>query len=144
MGMDKIDNVKSAIASATAVDSNKRPSIVTPASNNEGRQAGVVASAAVNPVSRSKSVSTVSSKTLTETLERSEEKVREAVEEINSELVKLQSEVGFSVDGKGANLVVTVKRKESGEIVRQIPSEMALKLAANLEKLKGLIVDDFS
>ena len=145
MGMDKIDNVKSAIASATAVDSKKRPGIVTPASNSDVGQAGVmVASSAVNPVSHSKSVSTVSSKTLTETLERSEEKVREAVEEINSELVKLQSEVGFSVDGKGANLVVTVKRKESGEIVRQIPSEMALKLAANLEKLKGLIVDDFS
>ena len=123
----------------------KRPSIVAPASNNEVGQVGpAVASTAVNPVSPSKSVSTVSSKTLTETLERSEEKVREAVEEINSELVKLQSEVGFSVDGKGANLVVTVKRKESGEIVRQIPSEMALQLAANLEKLKGLIVDDFS
>ena len=145
MGMDKIDNVKSAIASATAVDSKKRPGIVTPASNNDVGQAGAaVASIAVKPVSHSKSVSTVSSKTLTETLERSEEKVREAVEEINSELVKLQSEVGFSVDGTGANLVVTVKRKESGEIVRQIPSEMALQLAANLEKLKGLIVDDFS
>ena len=144
MGMDKIDNVKSAIAFATAVESKKRPGIVTPVSNNEGRQAGAVASTAVNPVSRSNNISTVSSKTLTETLERSEEKVREAVEEINSELVKLQSEVGFSVDGTGANLVVTVKRKESGEIVRQIPSEMALQLAANLEKLKGLIVDDFS
>ena len=59
-------------------------------------------------------------------------------------MVKLQSEVGFSVDGKGADVVVTVKRKESGEVVRQIPSEMALQLAANLEKLKGLIVDDFS
>ena len=145
MGMDKIDNVKSAIAPATAVDSKKRPGIVTPASNNDVGQAGVaVASTAVNRVNHSKSVSTISSKTLTDTLERSEEKVKEAVEEINSELVKLQSEVGFSVDGKGANLVVTVKRKESGEIVRQIPSEMALKLAANLEKLKGLIIDDFS
>ena len=74
MGMDKIDNVKSAIASATAVDSKKRPGIVTPASNNEGRQAGVVPSTAVNPVSRSKSVSTVSSKTLTETLSAAKRK----------------------------------------------------------------------
>ena len=112
MGMDKIDNVKSAIAPATAVDSKKRPGIVASASNSDVGYAGVtVASSAVNSVSHSKNVSTVSSKTLTETLERSEEKVREAVEEINSELVKLQSEVGFSVDGKGANLVVTVKEK---------------------------------
>ena len=145
MGMDKIDNVKSAIASAAAVDSKKRPGTVTPASKTEAGQAGTtVTSTAVNPVSHSKSVSTISSRTLTDTLERSQERVREAVEEINSELVKLQSEVGFSVDGKGADVVVTVKRKESGEVVRQIPSEMALQLAANLEKLKGLIVDDFS
>ena len=35
MGMDKIDNVKSAITSATAVDSKKRPGVVAPGSNNE-------------------------------------------------------------------------------------------------------------
>ena len=40
MGMDKIDNVKSAIASATAVDSKKRPGVVAPASNNDVGQAG--------------------------------------------------------------------------------------------------------
>ena len=144
MGMDKIDNVKSAITSATAVDSKKRPGVVASGSNNGVEKVRPAISTLVKPVDPSNKKSAVSAKTLTETLERSEEKVREAVEEINSELVKLQSEVGFSVDGKGANLVVTVKRKESGEIVRQIPSEMALQLAANLEKLNGLIVDDFS
>jgi uncharacterized FlaG/YvyC family protein len=38
---------------------------------------------------------------------------------------------------------VTVKRKESGEIVRQIPSETILKLAHNFEKLKGVLLDEF-
>ena len=50
-----------------------------------------------------------------------EEKVKDAVKEINNELVKLQSELGFSVDKVANDVVVTVKRKESGEIVRQIP-----------------------
>jgi len=144
MGMDKLDNVKSAIASATAVDSKKRPGTAASASHNENSTIRSVSPKTIDSISQPRNKSAVSSKTLTETLERSEERVREAVEEINSELVKLQSEVGFSLDGKGSDVVVTVKRKESGEIVRQIPSEMALQLAANLEKLIGLIVDDFS
>ena len=57
------------------------------------------------------------------------------------ELVKLQSELGFSVDKVAKEVVVTVKRKESGEIVRQIPSETVLKLAHNFEKLKGMLLD---
>ena len=35
--------------------------------------------------------------------------------QINNELVKLQSELGFSVDKVANDVVVTVKRKESGE-----------------------------
>ena len=61
--------------------------------------------------------------------------------ELQNELVKLQSELGFSVDKVAKEVVVTVKRKESGEIVRQIPSETALKLAHNYEKLKGILLD---
>ena len=144
MGMDKIDNVKSAVASSAAVDSKKRPGIVASNSNNENGKVQTVARSTVKPIDTSSKLSAAPSKTLADSLERSEEKVKQAVEEINSELVKLQSELGFSVDGKGGEVVVTVKRRESGEIVRQIPSEMALQLAANLEKLKGLIVDDFS
>jgi flagellar protein FlaG len=86
--------------------------------------------------------SSISNKTLAETLKTNEEKVRAAVKEINNELVKLQSELGFSVDKVANDVVVTVKRKESGEIVRQIPSETALKLAHNFEKLKGVLLDE--
>ena len=83
------------------------------------------------------------SKALAETVKVNEEKVKDAVKEINNELVKLQSELGFSVDKVANDVVVTVKRKESGEIVRQIPSETVLKLAHNFEKLKGVLLDDF-
>ena len=40
--------------------------------------------------------------------------------------MKLQSELGFSVDKVANDVVVTQKREESGEIVRQIPSGTAL------------------
>jgi flagellar protein FlaG len=38
-------------------------------------------------------------------------------------------------------VVVTVKSRESGEVVRQIPSEVALRVAHNLEDMKGLLQD---
>ena len=142
MGMDKVNNIKSAIASAGLdVNNSKR---VKPA---EGRNSS---NSKVNPVTQGlqtrldtslKSELVATTKTLAETLKINEEKVRAAVKEINNELEKLQSELGFSVDKVANDVVITVKRKESGEIVRQIPSETVLKLAHNLEKLKGVLLD---
>ena len=105
----------------------------------------------VNTVSSNKQVSShakrnstpsLNLKSPSETLKANEERVRAAVEELNKELVKLQSELGFSVDKVANDVVVTVKRKESGEVVRQIPSEAALKLSQNLKDLKGILLDE--
>ena len=139
--MDKL-NIKSAVASATLSQSSakgSKPLARDLTSTNKGS-----ANAVPSRVKTTKSTldkSSISNKTLVETLKTNEEKVRAAVKEINNELVKLQSELGFSVDKVAKEVVVTVKRKESGEIVRQIPSETALKLAHNFEKLKGILLD---
>ena len=142
MGMDKV-NIKSAVASAT-LSQNKakgsKPLVHDIASTNKGSVNA--AQSRVNTVNSTLSKSSIKNKTLAETLKTNEEKVRAAVKEINNELVKLQSELGFSVDKVANDVVVTVKRKESGEIVRQIPSETALKLAHNFAKLKGVLLDE--
>jgi flagellar protein FlaG len=143
MGMDKVNNIKSAIASAR-LDVNNSKSVKLA----EGRSSS---NSKVNPVTQGvqtkldtplNNKSVAITKTLAETLKSNEEKVRAAVKEINNELEKLQSELGFSVDKVANDVVITVKRKESGEIVRQIPSETVLKLAHNLEKLKGVLLDE--
>ena len=139
--MDKL-NIKSAVASATLSQNSVKgfkPLAPDVASTKKGS-----ANAVQSRVKTTKSTldkSSIGNKTLAETLKINEEKVRAAVKEINNELVKLQSELGFSVDKVAKEVVVTVKRKESGEIVRQIPSETALKLAHNFEKLKGILLD---
>ena len=140
--MDKINNIKSAVASAISHASNPKGVQPLESKNSPSNKA-----ASVKEVSRTKGVTTLqsesvaSTKTLAKTLKSNEEKVKAAVEEINNELVKLQSELGFSVDKVANDVVITVKRKESGEVVRQIPSEAALKLAHNFEKLKGVLLD---
>ena len=140
--MDKL-NIKSAVASATLSQNSAKGS--EPLAPDVASTNKVSANTVQSPVKTTKSTldkSSISNKTLVETLKTNEEKVRAAVKEINNELVKLQSELGFSVDKVAKEVVVTVKRKESGEVVRQIPSETALKLAHNFEKLKGVLLDE--
>jgi flagellar protein FlaG len=143
MGMDKFDvlkaNLVSSVSSTSTNDKSERL---------DGARAKSTISNTSPSLKKENSVPVIKesanqSKALTETLKVNEEKVRDAVKEINNELVKLQSELGFAVDKVANDVVVTVKRKESGEIVRQIPSETILKLAHNFEKLKGVLLDEF-
>jgi flagellar protein FlaG len=48
----------------------------------------------------------------------------------------------FTVDEITNRVVLTVSDKESGEIIRQIPSSQVLKAAHNIEQLKGILFDD--
>ena len=142
MGMDKV-NIKSAVASAAFSQNSakvSKPLVRDVASTN--KVSADTGASRVKTTNTTINKSSSSNKTLAETLKTNEEKVRAAVKEINNELVKLQSELGFSVDKVANDVVVTVKRKESGEIVRQIPSETVLKLAHNFEKLKGVLLDE--
>ena len=87
------------------------------------------------------SATTKLSEITSETLAKKQINLQQAVEQINSELTSLQSDIGFSVDFETNKNVVTVTRKDSGEVVRQIPSETVLNVARNIEKLKGVLFD---
>ena len=141
--MDKLDNIRGVLRNP---QQNLRSQGVSKAVDIESPDKTPISIS--SPVSEKsspslKDVSSEFSKSLASSRKLNEERVREAVEEINKELFKLQSELGFSVDKVANDIVVTVKRKESGELVRQIPSETVLKLAHNFEKLKGVFLDDF-
>ena len=141
--MDKVNGIKSAIASVNLdADNSKSPKLAEGRSSSTSKVTSVAQGTQIKLNTSLKGKSVATTKTLAETLKINEEKVREAVKEINNELEKLQSELGFSVDKLANDVVITVKRKESGEIVRQIPSETVLKLAHNLEKLKGILLDE--
>lgn len=141
--MDKLDSIRGILSNPQQnLRSQSASKAVDVASSKK------VSTSVSNPLSEKsssslKDVSSEISKSLALSRELNEERVREAVKEINKELFKLQSELGFSVDKVANDIVVTVKRKESGEVVRQIPSETVLKLAHNFEKLKGVFLDDF-
>ncbi|MDA9690090.1 flagellar protein FlaG [Betaproteobacteria bacterium] len=140
--MEKLDNIRSAVVSTTKSNAKPNPAgAVIDSSQAKSTQLSIIKST-VKPPEVTSSATAKNSKMLAETIKNKEEKVREAVKEINNELAKQQSELGFSVDKVAKDVVVTVKRKETGEVVRQIPSETILKLAHNFEKLKGILLDE--
>ena len=141
--MDKIDNIRGVLVNPQQNLRSQGLSKVVDVESPDKPSVSISTRIQEKTSSSLKEVSSELSKSLALSRELNEERVREAVEEINKELFKLQSELGFSVDEVANDIVVTVKRKESGEVVRQIPSETVLKLAHNFEKLKGVFLDDF-
>lgn len=69
------------------------------------------------------------------------QQLQEATEQLNRQMQRNQRDLSFSVDDAANKIVVTVKSAASGEVIRQIPSETALKVAHNLADAKGLLED---
>jgi flagellar protein FlaG len=67
--------------------------------------------------------------------------LEEATEHMNQQMRRNSRDLCFSVDDVANTVVVTVKNRESGEVVRQIPNEVALRIAHNLEDMKGWLQD---
>ena len=65
--------------------------------------------------------------------------LQEAVSMLNQQMSSTKRGLGFQVDEAVGGPVVTVRSAESGEVVRQIPNEVVVRIAHNIEKLKGLL-----
>lgn len=69
-----------------------------------------------------------------EPLIATEEQVKAVVEQIDSYLRAARRELQFQVDAKSGHVVVRVRDPATGDIIRQIPGEEALKLARALQE----------
>ena len=67
--------------------------------------------------------------------------LQEAVSILNKQLNEHNRGIGFSVDNALETPVVTVRSTVTGEVVRQIPNEAAVRMAHNIENIKGLIIN---
>ena len=75
-------------------------------------------------------------------LEMIRDRLKEISESLNSEMKMRSRDLQFSVDEVTNRFLVTVLDQDSGKVVKQIPSDAILKVAHNLEALKGLLFDD--
>lgn len=63
-----------------------------------------------------------------------------AVREINQALQTLATSLRFEVDDESGHTLVKVIDQDSGEVLRQIPSEATIRIARSLDKMVGHLV----
>lgn len=70
-----------------------------------------------------------------------EDDLRTAIAELNQQLESSGRQLGFAVDPVLKRPIITVRSSDTGEVIRQIPSEAVLRVAHTFEALKGLVHD---
>ena len=65
--------------------------------------------------------------------------LKEAVSLLNKQMADTGRGLGFSYDESKASAVIKVSDLNTGEVVRQIPSEDLLRIAHKIDDLKGIL-----
>ena len=99
--------------------------------------AAVAAPAAVEP-----RVAPVSQQTQQVNAEESRQALRAALKDLNQEMSQTQKGLHFSLDERLGRSIITVQNAKTGNVIRQIPDPAALKVAHNIEQLKGVLLDE--
>ena len=70
------------------------------------------------------------------------DRIREKVEELEAALPKTSNSLIFQVDEVLNRPIITVVDKNSGEVVRTLPSDEVLRVIHNIDKMKGILFED--
>lgn len=68
--------------------------------------------------------------------------VEDAIEALNEAVQKVPTSLHFSVDDTAKRFVVQVTDTNTGEIIRKVPGDAILRIARQIESLKGVLFDD--
>ena len=68
--------------------------------------------------------------------------LQDAVRILNEQVSSKSQGLGFSYDSSIKSAVITVRNTETGQVVRQIPGEDVLRMAHNLDQLKGILYNE--
>lgn len=66
--------------------------------------------------------------------------VKQAAEAINSQLRQMSKNIRFSLDEESGSTIVKVVDSDTGQTIRQIPSEEAIRIQHSLERLQGVLL----
>lgn len=72
------------------------------------------------------------------------ENIREATAKINQQMQIRGRKLSFEIDDETNQIVVTVKDINTGDVIRQIPSEALLRVAHNIDQIKGLLHNELT
>jgi len=69
-------------------------------------------------------------------------KLQEITEQLNKEMDTLNTTIRFGFDDKIDEMYVSVIDTKDNKVIRQIPSEEAMRLAAKMRELVGMLFDE--
>ena len=118
--------------------SDQAPVKALSSSQAEGRNASDLASSSAGRTAQARSAEQSSEPSKAERLQaRSEdqrEQLGEAVTQLNDFVQNVQRDLQFEVDNDAGQTIVKVVDQETKEVIRQIPDEVAMRLAENLQQ----------
>lgn len=76
--------------------------------------------------------------------EQMQKNLQEAIARLNAQMKSKGQQLNFSIDKTIDRTVIQVKNSETGELIRQIPDETLLRVAHNIEQVKGMLLDEQS
>ncbi|NDF44620.1 MAG: flagellar protein FlaG [Betaproteobacteria bacterium] len=71
--------------------------------------------------------------------DKERQELQEAISKLNEMLQDSSRTVSFSMDVKLGHPIVFVKNLSTGEVVRQIPNEVVVRMAHAIEDFKGML-----
>ncbi len=69
-------------------------------------------------------------------------RLQDAVRELNQSMDNASRSLSFSIDSSIGVSIVIVTNKDTGEVIRKIPSEAVLNVAHSIESLKGILYSE--
>lgn len=115
-----------------------KSAIAPQAPNQNIRQSEAVSAGRME---RDKNLSTVQLLQSQESIEHDKETLEEAVAGMQEATQAMQRNLNFSIDDSTGRMVVKVTDSSSGEVIRQMPSEEALRLAESLDEMRSLLFE---
>ena len=77
-------------------------------------------------------------------LEKLKASLQESLQKLNETMRDGGRNLNFHMDEQLGGLVVQVKNADTGEVVRQIPNEMVVRMAHNFEAFKGVLHNELT
>lgn len=71
--------------------------------------------------------------------EQNQKALKEALAQVNKQMADNKQSLGFSHDDSIHGPVIVVTNSQTGEVVRKIPTEEVIRVAHNIDALKGVL-----
>lgn len=105
----------------------------------KGSAARQMDAAKVNSVSQP--VATQTREAIGQSAEVARDLLQTAVSDIQNYVQSVRRDINFNLDDQSGRVVVNVTEATSGDVIRQIPSEEALRLAENLSEIRSVLFE---